>query len=145
MRGWVINAQVLMSQQKQPMGVRLSPSTWPFSLASLNKERQGSPAARTDLELSVSSPFLLLSKIIERSQIAVSSMRSKVYRAKIGFLVTLHELHFWPAAYKGSPILGRQNIVRASVIKPQNFPLPVTCSVFTHGYGLHLSHPSWSF
>lgn len=51
MRGWVINAEVLMSQQGGPMGARLRPSTWPFSLASLNKERQGSPGTRTDLEL----------------------------------------------------------------------------------------------
>ena len=53
MRGWVINAEVLMSQQEGPMGARLSPSTWPFSLASLNKERQESPGTRTDLELVV--------------------------------------------------------------------------------------------
>ena len=39
-----------MSQQRGPMRERLRPSTWPFSLASLNKERQASPGTRTDLE-----------------------------------------------------------------------------------------------
>ena len=32
------------------MRERLRASTWPFSLASLNKERQESPGRRTDLE-----------------------------------------------------------------------------------------------
>ena len=48
--GVVINTEVLMSQQNGPIRGRKTAFTWPFSLASLNKERQGNPASKTDWE-----------------------------------------------------------------------------------------------
>ena len=39
-----------MSQQNGPIRGRKTAFTWPFSLASLNKERQGNPASKTDWE-----------------------------------------------------------------------------------------------
>ena len=39
-----------MTSWSEPIGRLENGLTWPFRLASLNKERQGRPARRTDLE-----------------------------------------------------------------------------------------------
>ena len=51
MSGVIKNAhRVLMTSWSEPIGRLENGLTWPFRLASLNKERQGRPARRTDLE-----------------------------------------------------------------------------------------------
>lgn len=92
-----------MSQQNWPMRALEMALTWPFSLASLNKERQGNPATRTLQEL-----FQLSS--IDRCV----SPEHKMAQAPIGFLAQ-HFAAFWiwPAAHNGSLKIGVQNWQRA--------------------------------
>ena len=94
--GVVINTEVLMSQQNGPMSCRKTAFTWPFSLASLNKERQGKPARRT-----VSEPDFLVHWRL---------LFGKMAQAPIGFLAQ-HFAAFWiwPAAHNGSLKIGAQN------------------------------------
>ena len=88
-----------MTSPSEPIGRLENGLTWPFRLASLNKERQGRPARRTGLES-------------EKASAGAFTILYAMFNG--GWKNSKNFLGRWPAAHKGSLITGRRKIVGAN-------------------------------
>ena len=104
-----------MTSPSEPIGRLENGLTWPFRLASLNKERQGRPARRTGLESEKASAGAFTISIICNG----------------GWKNSKNFLGRWPAAHKGSLITGRRKIVGAN-----SLPAEISLLLCMHS-GLH--------